>query len=295
MSSAPDPGGDDSTGPAGEIVPDEHAIELADLLLNSQLNDAVLDETLTAAENGSITESGRTVCSSLENVQQPIARHPMAVDLPGCHPWDETGIIHTHVTPDEVRDPIHSLPDIANVLYGNATASVIPGTETTHVVVRPTDATLAAARSAFDNVLGVSVEAPEDVSRAVDEGAIVSLEPAQERVITALAPLTSRVEIPRPDAAARLEDLRLDEDQPTMAPSELAFMEVERQPEPRPGEGAVTAASPHLSAVERQREIANRVRQMGDGDTSEFIKATVLSNVLGTIVGGVVSRAVFGD
>lgn len=295
MSSNPHGGAGGNAGPAGDIVPDQHAMELADQLVDSPLNGTVLHETLTAAENGSITESGRTVCSTLDNVSGPIARHPMAVDLPGCRPWDATGIIHSHVTPDEIRNPIHSLPDIANVLYGNATASVIPGTETTHVVVRPTDATMAEARAAFDNVLGVDVDDPEDVSRAVDEGAIVSLDSAQERILTELGPIVDRVEYPRPEAAVKLEELPLDEDQPAMVASELAFMDDEPQPEPRPTEERIEPKPSHFRAVERHREIATHVRQMGDGDTSDFIRATIISNVVGTIVGGVVSRAVFGD
>lgn len=295
MSSNPHGGSGGGGRPAGDIIPDQHAMELADQLVESPLNDSVLHETLQAAENGSITESGRTVCSTLDNVSKPIARHPMAVDLPGCRPWDATGIIHSHVTPDEIRNPVHSLPDIANVLYGNATASVIPGTETTHVVVRPTDATVAEARSAFDNVLGVSVDNPEDVSQAVDNGAIVSLDTAQKRVVNELKPIIDRVEYPRPEAAAKLEELPLDEDQPAMVASELAFMNGEPQPEPRPAEERIEPKPSHFRAVDRHREIATHVRQMGDGDTSGFIRATIISNVIGTIVGGVVSRAVFGD
>jgi len=294
--------------PTATVIPDDHAVTLAEQLVVSDLNELVLNETLDAAEDGAITESGRTVCSSFENVQPPIGRHPMSVDLAGCRPWDATGIIHSHVTPDELRNPTHSLPDVANVLYGNADASIIPGAETTHAIVTPTDETLPEAQAIFANVIGVEVDSPEDVSRAVDEGAIRALDDAQRRLMDQLDPITDRFEFPRNTIAARLDALGVDMDPETMVPAEMAFMdrdedvETPRPPEPAPTprthdtpDGPASDPSALASACERHRTVATRFRESVDDDTSQFLRATIISNVIGTIVGGIVSRAVFGD
>lgn len=318
MSSDPGGGGGGGAGgsggdtPTAAIVADDHAVDLVERLVASDLNGQVLAETLDAAENGTITESGRTVCSSFENVARPIDRHPMAVDLAGCRPWDATGIIHSHVTPDELRNPTHSLPDVANVLYGNADASIIPGSETTHAVVAPTDETLPEAQAVFANVIGVQVESPADVSRAVDEGAIVALDDAQRRLMEQLDPLVRRFEYPRTEIAARLDALGVDMDPDTMVPAEMAFMDPSEDRDGRPGgttpspaagdETAATQGRTHrdrrstlANACSQHRTVASRFRQTVGGETGEFIRATIISNVIGTIVGGVVSRAVFDD
>lgn len=289
-----------SDSPRGEIVPDPHAIELVEKLSVSEYATIVLTETLNAADDGQITESGRTICSTLENVSPPIDRYPMAVDLPGCRPWDATGIIHSHVTPDELRNPTHSLPDVANVLYGNADASIVPGAESTHAIVRPTDETIPEARAVFDNVIGQEIDRPEDVSRAVDEGAIISLESAQSRLMEQLGPITDRFEIARPQIIDRVAEMDTTESERGMAAAEMAFM--------RPPEGDDDHRHAHeqhkqhqqqrpaqIRACSRQRDIASRFRGSIDDDTSRFLKVTVVSNVIGTIVGGVVTRAVFGD
>lgn len=174
------------------ITPDPTAKELAMNMADAtSIQKEILEETLASAQRGVIRESGRTICPSLtERIKGPLARFPKSVDLQLCPGGSGlTGVMHTHVTPDEIRHPKHSIPDMANVFLEGADASLVAGTETADVLVA-TDPREAAAGS-FRDALGVEVQTTADVVDAFQTGLIPDPTAARDRVRSRLGPLFS--------------------------------------------------------------------------------------------------------
>lgn len=169
----------------------EMATELATRMVeNHDVMRTIIGETLSDAVDGDIREAGRTKCPEGGEIKGPLGRFPRAVDLAPC-PREVGGTWHTHVTPDEIRNPVNSLPDMANVVFGLTDVSVVAGTETADVVVSETDETDAVA--VFQNAIGETVSSTEDVVAAIEDGRIAP-ETARERAREALSELVFRVE-----------------------------------------------------------------------------------------------------
>ena len=176
------------------LAPTLDADETADLLYSAvDTQEQVLGETFDALDAGSIKESGRTFCPSSDKLKGPVARRGASVDLSTCS-VPPTGIIHSHVTRSQLRNPKHSLPDIANVLYGPADASLIVGTETCDLFMEPVDVDY--GRYLFDSGVGVSVDSPSDVLEAITDGRVPNPSQARKNVRDILRPLFEVLESP---------------------------------------------------------------------------------------------------
>lgn len=153
------------------IVPTEQAQHVAQMLTEAtDVQRQILEETLASAENGDVQESGRTLCPHSSDFEHgPLARYDTAVDLSSC-PVGATGIMHSHVSRDQIRNPTHSLPDMANVVFGPADASMVAGVDSGDLMMAPADE--AAAQQAFIEALGVDATSPRDVVSALDGGTI---------------------------------------------------------------------------------------------------------------------------
>lgn len=159
------------------LTPDPDANALAmQMLRNTDTLRAVLEETLASAQNGVLKESGRTVCPRLQDrIMGPLSRFPRSVSLEQC-PRGQAGLIHTHVTPDELLTPEHSIPDMANTAFHNVSASIIVGTQTSDVLVAPRNKAL--MQQAFHDVLGHRVGSTREVIQTMRRG---DINPVQTR------------------------------------------------------------------------------------------------------------------
>lgn len=149
------------------------------MLASDRTMRAILDETVTSGENGQMTESGRTACGGLSDMAGPLSRFPRAVDLAEC-PRDLAGTYHTHVTTNQLLNPTHSLPDMANVAFRGLDVSVIVGAETADVLVVAEDREEMA--ESFRNVLGIDARNTSDVVSAIDDGRIRDPARARQRL-----------------------------------------------------------------------------------------------------------------
>lgn len=170
-----------------------------------EVQEQILLETIESAEMGQPRESGRTACGNSQNVRAPIARFPEAVRLSGC-PIGVTGIWHTHPTLKGLREPEHSLPDWANVVFTDLDASMVVGVETSELIVTSEDRS--AMIQAFQNALGLNVEGVNDVVHAVLSGKIPDPDSARERVRQELQPLVMRVNTSFPVLRDRVDQLQ---------------------------------------------------------------------------------------
>lgn len=140
----------------------------------------ILDETIPADRGAQVTESGRTFCGDEAGVRGPLARFPRAVELASCPFNARGGTWHTHVTKDQLRTPTNSLPDTANVIFGEIDVSAVVGTQSVDVVVAPADHE--AGIAAFREAVGVDVDSTDDVVDAIIGGRITQPADARGRV-----------------------------------------------------------------------------------------------------------------
>lgn len=148
----------------------------------------IVEETIAAG-----TESGRTACGRATNVKGPLARFPAAVDLRQC-PLSVGGAWHTHTI--DLVAPENSLPDVANVVFGDLDASVVVGSQTSDVFVRADDR--AAMADAFRDAVGMDARSTQDVVQAIEDGRISDPPAARSRVRKRMAPLFRRPSTPLP-------------------------------------------------------------------------------------------------
>lgn len=277
------------------LSPDPEARELAEIMVGPEAEEVhrnILAETLESAEgDGPILESGRTVCGDLSDVHESINRFQTAVDLPGCPVTDRIGIWHTHVTPDELRSPTHSLPDIANVALGLVDASVVVGAETSHVIVGAEDR--AAMKAAFQDAVGVTVEQPADVVHAMERGDIENPQAAASAATSALGPLTDRPDTAYPALAQRIRSLEA----PAIAASAPGGCAVHHHVQPDPpdaGDGHASTAAPRGCTCFRERAQVLARASEAAAPAGVDVGEIVVGQTVGLIVGRVVERAIFG-
>lgn len=262
------------------------------------VSEAVLRETLESAIDGDgLLESGRTWCESDAEgeLREPYNRFPAAVDLAGCPPGDSVAVWHTHTTPDQLRNPEHSLPDIANVAFGHVDASIIPGTESDHVLVAAADREQ--MRTEFRNILGADVGSTEQVTEAITAGRVAQPPIVRDRLWNAFDPLVKRVDVNRPELRRIADDL-LDDDTETIT-GPICDGDSPRECDPTaPGGDAVgdapAPASLRSAAVFRREA---RVASHGLRETLEGydVTGTVVGTTVGMFTSRLLERAVFGD
>lgn len=252
------------------------AAELAEMMLdNEKLMRTILDETLTSASNGDIREAGRTICPSGGEVRGPLNRFPRAIDLASC-PIGVGGTWHTHVTPHEIRNPVNSLPDMANVVYGLTNVSIVVGTRTADVMVSAEDDD--AAVDTFRNAIGADVSGPADISDAIKAGRVMP-SPARNRARDHLDTLIYTAETGYDDLDRAVADI---------PPDNWAAPFGSGRDEEFSGNRAKTTAFAPDAFSTAGEEVESLI---GTGE----LRNTAISTAIGTIVGGIVSRIVFGD
>lgn len=145
-------------------------------------------------------ESGRTLCGPDGRVRGPLARFPSAVELDSRCPFQTAGAWHTHT--HSLRKPIQSLPDVANVVFGNLDASVVVGAAESVGMVAAQDRE--AMKIEFRDAIGLEVNSPEEVVDALKSRVIRNPSAARHRVRRRLSPLITRIETQFPDVARQV-------------------------------------------------------------------------------------------
>lgn len=187
-------------------MPSQSARAIGQTLLNStDIQRQVLMETIQSAQQGRILESGRTFCpQNADSIRGPMGRFPRAVDLQSC-PTGAAGIMHTHVSAPQLRNPTHSLPDIANVVFGDIDASIVLGTSTSDLMFGPADKV--GASEAFRDALGLDVESTHDLIGAIESGQIPNPPEARKRVRSRLTGLFQTIPSPHRDIDAQVQQM----------------------------------------------------------------------------------------
>lgn len=269
------------------ISADPDSKSFASMMVGSaEVNQTILEETVESAMSGRIHESGRTACGSIDNIHQPRVRMPKAVELTACPVGDVTGFWHTHVTRDQFRDPEHSLPDMSNVLFEGAGASVVTGLDTSHVMYSPSD--VGAAQDSFRNVIGADVRSTRDVKDAITSGNVPDPPGTRRRLFEELSPLFSREQTP-------LVDRQVIEDNIHAVPPTMSA----------PGEGAIAyeliecaMTDPRASFVSSDAigRIHNTARAGSDvlRVASRRVASAGFDEAIGVIVGTAISHYFFG-
>lgn len=167
----------------------------------------VLSEAFQSSRRGKFTEAGRTVCGANgAQVRPPIRRFKRSIMLSRCE-GPETGYMHTHITKQQLRNPEHSLMDMAIVLLDEGAASMVVGVEQSDVLYEPVEA--GTAEAAFEDAIGVEVRTPYDVLAALNSGVIANPPAARAQVRDNLSGLFQQVPTPHPDFAADLSSLSI--------------------------------------------------------------------------------------
>ena len=257
-----------------EVAPHPVAEELADRMVErDDIMRTLVDETLSSAEEGNIREAGRTKCPNNNTIKGPLARVPRAVDLASC-PREMGGTWHTHVTPEEMKNPVNSIPDMANVIYALTDVSVVVGSETADVVVGPDNHEK--AQDVFENALGLEASGVEDVTAALENGRLDPMT-ARQRARRKLDPLIFRVETGYTEFDERID---------TMPPENWAAIHGSGMNEEFTGNmTAMTAFEP---------ESFRKAAEAGNGAIGDInIAEIAVSTAIGTIVGNFVDRTLF--
>jgi len=194
-----------------DLVPTADLAEVAQYAAASETAHDVLVETIRSGQDtGQLLESGRTWCSSDDagEYRDAIERFPAAIDLSGCPPDDTVVTWHTHTTRDQLANPDHSIPDIANVAFGRVDVSIIPGIESDHLLVASADRDQMA--ETFRSVTGIDADGPTDVTAAMDTGQVTDPPQLRERLFAEFDTLEKRIDTGRdymrPHVDALFED-----------------------------------------------------------------------------------------
>lgn len=237
----------------------------------------ILRETLDSADKGDIRESGRTVCGGLTDIRGPAGRYPESVELRAC-PIDSTGLWHSHVTQDQLLNPSHSLPDMANVVFSSVDTSIIVGVQTADVLLAAEDK--GEMQRQFQQALGLDLNGPGDLLTALDNQQIENPPRARNKVRTALAPLFSRVNTGYTDLNQRVNNSPV----PSFMPG--ACLDLPAQ--------TIAVSAPDAGQL---RDLARGIRPIETinrwtGDMS--IRDQIISTSVGVLVGNFVNSLLSG-
>lgn len=274
------------------VQPDEDALQLSrDMAVTDDVMREIITETLESARKGSIREAGRTHCPTGGGIRGPLQRFPRAINLASC-PIDTGGAWHTHVTPDEITNPTNSLPDMANVLFGLLDVSIVAGTQTADVVVAPEDRE--AAQAAFQNAIGAEVESTEELTDAIVSGKVNPVT-ARSRARRALSSLVRTEGTGYSDLTREAGEITASSWAHPMgsgASEAKAGNMSGALAQMVPNGRAPTESSPQrvdLTAFEDGSGV------IGEKVNNIEIGGLLISTTVGTVVGGIVDRLIFGD
>lgn len=283
---------------AGEsVAPDRAAQHLADEMVRDYATmQEVLRETVTSAQRGELAESGRTYCPSTADwVRGPTGRFARAVELPACQAG-ATGLMHTHVTPDELAEPTHSLPDIANVALAGVDASVIVGTESADVLVAAADP--AVMRRALEAELGTAVTTTTDVVAAMSDQPVGEVIETRRRVRNRLAPLFETVTTSFPQITAQVNRLQRGGEDAAAMPPEVTQQAVRAAQSGVDTTAAVSDPQPRVADGALSIRTSAQMTDLAQSVSDAFPTGRILDVALGTVVGQVVAnltdRLIFG-
>lgn len=159
----------------------------ADALATNMVEKTDLMATIVRETVEEGTESGRTACGKASSVRGPLARFPESIELAQC-PRSVGGAWHTH--PSNLQSPVNSLPDIANVMFGELDVSIVVGTQSADVVVAGADSDTMVRE--FQDAIGFEAGRPGDVVRGITSGEVTNPVDARQRVRSRLRPLFSQ-------------------------------------------------------------------------------------------------------
>lgn len=184
----------------------ESATRLAERMLG--MDDVmweILDETVPESDDSDpvVRESGRTLCGDGSNIKGPLARFPTAVELAECPRGTRGGTWHSHVTRDQLKKPTNSLPDMANVLFGDVDVSVVVGTQEAEAVIAP--GYRDGAVGEFRDALGADVSSTDEVVDAILAGHVRDPTDVRRRVRRRMGGLFKRVRTGYSDLDGRVE------------------------------------------------------------------------------------------
>lgn len=275
------------------LTPGQEAEDMGEFLIeNRDLHEEVLVETIDSAENGQIKESGRTVCGP-ETTLPPQVRFPRSVRLQRCPVANGAGIIHSHVSHDELMSPQHSIPDVANViLVDNIVASMVVGLDQSELLLAPADRD--AGHAAFETAIGVPVDTPADVQEAVERGQIESFHAVRRRLKRELSPLFQKCDTAFPELKQRVENLALPQHAPVAAHAPvdargepIAACETARRLSGHTTPKASTAAG---RLRQKQSECGDRLK---DSANDLGLGERIVDSAIGSIIGRGVEAVLF--
>lgn len=257
------------------LNPDPESLQLAERMgSDDEVMMTIIAETLDSAKSGTIKEAGRTKCPGNGSVKGPLGRYPRSIDLAAC-PVSRGGTWHTHVTSSELTSPVNSLPDMANVVYGLTDVSIVAGVDTADVVVA--SGNRESMQMEFENAIGESVSGPRELYQVIKQRRI-NPTTARQRARKALDPLIFTVNtgynslkgeigtIPQSNWAA-----------PIMSGPNEAF------------------AGQHAPAMWQPDSMDEAATKAEELISSTNLSGLVISTAVGTVVGTLVERIVFGD
>lgn len=206
------------------IEPSQTAIDIADRILEDvDMQSDVIEETIESAETEGVPfESGRTVCGS--RIYKPEERREKSVSLKECTFGDD-GIIHSHVSVSQLRNPEHSLPDITNVILEGAEASVVVGTETHDVMLAPEDREM--ARLELEDALGMEMGSTSQMVEAIRSRQIRDTADARRRIRDRLPELFVVVPSDLTSYTEEIESLSISGSIPAMHPLDASHQPYE--------------------------------------------------------------------
>lgn len=285
-----------------QLTPTAELAETAEYAGQSPVGAIVLEETIRAGLDGEITESGRTWCSSdaVGEYRDPIDRHRAAIDLANCPPDDAVVTWHTHTTEDQLFNPDHSLPDIANVAFGKVDISIIPGIETDHILVGAADRE--AMADELRSAVGLDVDDPGEITAAIADGRIPDPPRLRDRLFETYDALEKR---PRSNRDHFADHARAIYDGDAAPPDHDlcdGVHTIDCDPDIAGGDHVVdetTAAAPPVQSLRASATLRREARVTQHALSGTLDQFDVLDTMVGTTVGMLTSRAiervVFGD
>lgn len=207
---------------ARSIAPNPRAKELSrDMVRMEDVMKTILEETIPDGDGVKVHESGRTICGPSQSLHGPLARFPSSVELAECPRGVRGGTWHTHVTKDELRNPHNSLPDTANVIFGNIDVSAVVGTQSVETAIAPDDRE--AGVREFQDALGADVQSTDDVVNSIISGKLSDPSDARDRVRDRMGSLFDRHRVNFTDLDAQVNTSGI----PASSPTSIEFHEAQ--------------------------------------------------------------------
>jgi len=262
------------------VEPDRGAIMLADEMMDrDDIMRTILSETIESSRDGAPSESGRTYCEAWGSILPPSDAGPSSIQLQTCLSG-AVGLWHTHPGGGGLTDPINSLPDMANVVFGSVDVSIVPGTENADIVVAPKDP--AAAQEAFRQAVGADLRGAKDVRDAIGARRFDPVT-SRERAREALSSLIVQGKTGYTDIEPVAKPLVANQH----AAGDQAVCACSTQPK------ATAPTNPAECLEEADKEFEAAASNVSERIDNLNIGSIAISAAVGNVVGEVVNRVLF--